>query len=483
MLSAVEAKADPLLFEPWFRGPSWSNWKSVLRAAFAMPLSVADRAFFRTVAERDPPPRRVRELWIVAGRRSGKDSVASLLTAHAAASFESKGKLKRASLLRKGERALAACLACDRDQAAIVLTYARSYFTALAVLRGLVSRERAGGFELTNAVDIAVATNSFRSVRGRPVLTAILDESAFYRDERSTNPDEEVYRAITPGMATLPESMLIGISTPYAKRGLLYKKFKDNFGRDTDDVLVIRAPTTALNPTIDRSVIDRAMADDPVAARAEWLSEVRSALTGLIDADIIEAAVDRGVTVRAPSPGVTYFSFCDPSGGQADSTTAAIAHREGDPAVLDCLVEVRAPHSPAAAISEIAPVLKSYGLHKTVADKFAAGFAVDAFAQCGIRLEHSERDRSQLYLEVLPIFSSGRVRLIDNRRLVTQFAALERRTFSSGKDRVDHGPGGHDDACNAAAGALVLAAGKQRAFMHLITDGVLRRPRAPGGEG
>jgi hypothetical protein len=35
---------------------------------------------------------------------------------------------------------------------------------------------------------------------------------------------------------------------------------------------------------------------------------------------------------------------------------------------------------------------------------------------------------------------------------------LERRTSPIGKDRVDHGPGGHDDLCNSAAGALVQLA-------------------------
>jgi hypothetical protein len=60
-------------------------------------------------------------------------------------------------------------------------------------------------------------------------------------------------------------------------------------------------------------------------------------------------------------------------------------------------------------------------------------------------------------LDCLPLFASGRARLIDNARLVGQFAALERRTFSTGKDRVDHGRAGRDDCCNAAAGALVLA--------------------------
>jgi hypothetical protein len=63
-----------------------------------------------------------------------------------------------------------------------------------------------------------------------------------------------------------------------------------------------------------------------------------------------------------------------------------------------------------------------------------------------------------LYLDALPLFTAGRVRLLDNKRLVTQFASLERRTSAVGKDRVDHGVGGSDDCCNSAAGALVLAA-------------------------
>ena len=72
----------------------------------------------------------------------------------------------------------------------------------------------------------------------------------------------------------------------------------------------------------------------------------------------------------------------------------------------------------------------------------------------GITYRHSERDRSAAYLEALPLFTAGNVRLIDNSRLVAQFAALERRTSAVGKDRVDHGPGGHDDLCNAVALAL-----------------------------
>jgi hypothetical protein len=57
------------------------------------------------------------------------------------------------------------------------------------------------------------------------------------------------YQALehTPGLARLPGSILIGISTPYRKGGLLYRKFREHYGKD-GDILVIRAPSTTFNP-------------------------------------------------------------------------------------------------------------------------------------------------------------------------------------------------------------------------------------------
>jgi hypothetical protein len=113
-ISIVAAMNSPSLFQPFFSGPSWDGWRTVLKGAFALPISDTEREFFRTIAERDPPTSRVRELWIVAGRRAGKDSIASMISAHAAALFNQHDRL------RPGERALVACLACNREQAGII---------------------------------------------------------------------------------------------------------------------------------------------------------------------------------------------------------------------------------------------------------------------------------------------------------------------------------------------------------------------------
>ena len=169
------------------------------------------------------------------------------------------------------------------------------------------------------------------------------------------------------------------------------------------------------------------------------------------------------MTVRPPVAGTMYHAFADPSGGIHDCFTLGIAHREKDgTAVLDMLYERRAPFNPSEVTEEIAKVLGSYKLSKVTGDKYAAAWVIEAFAKLHIKYTQSERDRSAIYLDCLPLFAAGRARLIDNARMVSQFSALERRTFSTGRDRIDPGKHGHDDACNSAAGALVLAASKRK---------------------
>jgi hypothetical protein len=471
MMDIGAALTDPAIFGRWFEGPSWDGWRAVLRAAFGEPMTKTEKGFLREVANREPPRRRVKELWCISGRRSGKDATASAIAAHTAATFDPAGRL------RPGERAAVMLLAVDRAQSATALEYTRAYFELVPALKALVEHETSDGFALRNGVDIAVATNDYRSIRGRTVLCAILDEVAFWKSETSTTPDQETFRSLRPGMSTLGESMLIGITSAYRRAGLAYDRWAKHFGGNGDDVLVIHAPSRSLNPTLSQVEIDAALAEDPEAARADFLSEWRDDLATYVDRQLIEAAVDRGVSVRPHRAGTFYVSFCDPSGGSKDSFTAAVAHAEDGVAVLDCLVEVPAPFNPDSAVAQVAQALKSYRISRTVSDRYAAEWPVAAFARNGIKLEHSERDRSAIYVDALPLFTAGRGRLLDHKKLVSQFAGLERRTSPIGKDRIDHGRNGADDLCNSAAGAMVLAlAGRP----FIATEGMVAAVRRHG---
>jgi hypothetical protein len=352
------------------------------------------------------------------------------------------------------------CLAVDRDQARIVLSYIKAFFDAIPDLAAMIVRETRYCLELSNGVSIEVTTNNFRQARGRTVLLAVLDEVSFYRSDDSATPDFEVYRAVTPGLATLPDSMLVGISSPCRKAGLLYEKWKTHYGKNSDDVLVLQASSRQLNPTLDAALVERAPEEDPASARSEWMGLWRDDLSNYVPLELIESAVDVGVSVRPPKTGVAYFGFVDAASGVGqDSFAIAIAHKDQNEVILDLAHEVKPSFSPDQAIGECSSLLKSFGLRTCVGDRYSAGFVIEGFARAGISYCYSERDRSAIYVECLPLFTSGRARLIDNKKLVTQFASLERRTSSTGRDRVDHRINNHDDLCNTTAGALGLASG------------------------
>jgi hypothetical protein len=477
-MNIVQALDDANLFGPWFAGDSWAMWRVVLKAAFALKMDADEIKLFKSVAgERDPPKRRVRQLLICAGRRAGKDSIASAICAYAAAftNYHDEG------LLRPGEAATVLCLAVDKAQASIIQKYTQAYFERIPLLRSLVTRETADGLELSTGAELIVLASNFRNIRGRSVACVVLDEVGWWRSELTATPDVEAYAALLPSMATLPGSMLIAISTPYRRAGLLYQKWKDHFGKDDDDILVVHGPSRAFNPTIDERVIADALKRDAAAARSEWLAEWRDDISAFLSRELIEAAIDRGVVARAPDPKQSYFAFADPSGGISDAFSAAVAYKDDDGRVqLAALHEVVAPFDPAAATAEVAKLVKGFGCTRVVADKYAASWPVSEFARHDITLEHSERDRSAIYADFLPLLTSGRVRLVDSAKLVTQFCNLERRAQPGGKTRIDHpvgaGVGAHDDLCNSAAGACVLASeesGYWRDGMRWVADGPL----------
>ncbi len=472
MTTPAAAIADPALLGTAFSGGSWATWRAVLKAAYAEPMSEAELVLFHAVAgDREPPRRPVRELIVIAGRRSGKDSIASAIATTAAIG-------NYALHLRPGERSTVACLAVDRQQAKIVHRYIAGYFREVPLLVPLVERETDDGLELSNSVEIVIATNNYRSIRGRTLACVIFDEAAFWRDETSANPDVEIYNAVLPGLVTIPGAVLVIITTAYRKGGLAYTKWREHFGKADDAALVVYGPSTAFNPTLPQSVIDAALARDPEAAAAEWLSQWRSDLSDFLDRELIASAVDPNVRVRPPQSGQRYRAFADPSGGRGDAFAMAIAHAERDVAVLDLLFERRAPFDADAVIAEIAALLRAYGIREIVGDDYGAELTVAAFRRNNVIYKSADLNRSQVYLNVLPLFTSGRVRLLDNDRLVHQFAALERRTSRSGRDSVDHpqAKGAHDDAANAVAGALVLVGSARQPMV--ISDALLARARA-----
>jgi hypothetical protein len=432
---------------------SWDSWRVFVKALEGQPLDEAEQAIFsRHTGRTQPPTKPVREAHVIVGRRGGKSAVASAIAVTHAT-------MPRTWKLAAGETAVVPVIAADREQAGVLLGYCRGLLTETPRLKRLIKgKPSRQGITLTNKAKIAVHTASFRTTRGYTLAAAICDETAFWRNEEtSTNPDSEILKALRPGLLT-SGGPLICISSPYARRGTLWDAFKRNWGKDDARVLVWKASSLEMNPSLPEEDIAAAYQEDPESASAEYGGEFRSDLTSFLSDEVLARVVIPGRSELPPQSGVKYVAFVDPSGGSQDSMTMAVAHRDAKAncVVLDMVREVVPPFSPDDVVRAFAEDLRRYKVTQITGDYYGGEWPTDAFRRHGIHYVVSERNKSEIYLAALPLITSERVEILDVKRLTGQLLGLERRTARSGKDSVDHGPRGRDDVANAAAGALGL---------------------------
>ena len=449
----LETMSDPALFKSWFSLPSWDSWRAVLAALFGLPMTKRELRLYRKITGRRKAPKKaVEEAWLVVGRRGGKSLIVALIAVYLAC-FRS-----WAAHLAPGERGIIMVIACDRRQARVIFRYIKALIDGVPMLAAMIQRETQSEIDLTNSVTLEVHTANFRSVRGYTVLAALCDELSFWRSDSYANPDTEIIASLEPAMTTVPGSLLIGLSSPYRRNGLLWERFRDHFGRDGDPILVVRAASRVMNPTLSKRRIAEKFERDPVGAAAEYGAEFRSDITGFLDHDWIECAVDESRPPELPPQDrLQYFAFTDPSGGRSDAFTLGIAHHEDGVSVLDVCRGRSPPFNPSDVVGEFSEVLKRYNLHTVNGDHYSAEWCTECFREAGIQYEASKLTKSEIYIETGPLFATGAVRIPDHRQLLNELRMLERRTAPSGKDTVEHPPRSHDDYSNSACGALLAA--------------------------
>ena len=456
-MNILQAIANSKVFAPCFRDKAtWAAWFAFLAALFALPMSDEQLAIYREcTGRRLAPVLRAVEAWLVCGRRSGKSFILALTAVFLACFFDWR------RFLAPGECATVMIIAADRRQARTIVRYVKGLLKSIPMLAQTVESETQESITLANRVIIEVHTASFRAVRGYTVVAALLDEVAFWQtDEGGANPDFEVLNAIRPSMATVPGSMLLCASSPYARRGALWEAYHKHFGQ-AEGPLVWQASTRRMNPTVTQAYIDGEYEKDAVSAGGEFGAQFRTDIESYISREAVEAATDWGVLERGAIDGRRYAAFVDPSGGSGDSFALAITHKEGERGVLDCVREIRPPFSPEAAVQEFSDLLRTYRVSVIRGDRYGGEFPRELFRKQGIKYELSDDPKSSIYLNFLPLINSGKVRLLGNKRLVTQLLNLERRTARGGRDSIDHAPGSHDDMANAVAGAVLLATAKR----------------------
>jgi hypothetical protein len=135
-------------------------------------------------------------------------------------------------------------------------------------------------------------------------------------------------------MATVPGSLLVALSSPYTRRGELWRTYRERYGQG-GDVLVWQAATRTMNASVPQAIIDAAYAEDDAAAGAEYGAEFRRDIESFIDIETLQRLVVQDRVSLPVQAGMRYVAFADPAGGSGgDSFTLAIAHLDAK-GVLD----------------------------------------------------------------------------------------------------------------------------------------------------
>jgi hypothetical protein len=449
-VNIVDALRDRRLLGalPAFRDlASWGAWLVFAKAVYGLPMSADERATFTRCTNRSAP--RVggyAEAVAIVGRQSGKTQIASAIATYEA-------------LAARGSGGDLYSILCAQDQRGAVRTlfrYAVEAFEVSAVLRSSVANRVADALTLKNGTVLAAYPCRPGSVRGLRARVVVADELAFFRGAEGNLMDVEMLRALRPCVAMTGGKVVV-LSSPYSQVGALYELHRKHYGRDDSSTLIWQADAPSMNPALPRDYLERMREDDPEAARAEIDGEFRSGLSTFLDPDALAACVIPDRRELPWTPDHTYHAVCDPSGGRRDAFTAAVCHRERGRVVVDVLRAWPAPFNPTGPVAEIAETLRTYRVRSITGDRFAGEWPREAFRAHGITYRVAELDRSALYGELLPAVQAGTIELPDDAKLLRELRGLERRRGSSGKDRIDHRPGEHDDRANSIALAAYVA--------------------------
>ena len=341
------------------------------------------------------------------------------------------------------------------------MDYCRALFHDNELLASLIENELQDELHLKRRIIFEVQAASAAHSRGKTAVAICLDESAFLKSGDAVDSDADLVTALRPSLATTGGCLLL-TSSPAGAEGLVYQLYKRHFGPKGDArCIVAKGASRDLNPSLRQSVIDRAYDQDAEAAASEYGAEFREPMTAYLTRELIERAIEPGVTSRVRLPGVEYFADCDTaSGAGRDLMALCIGHKSIDAdrliTVIDLLLEEKPPFDPVACIAAMCQHLKAWGINTVSGDQYGLPY-VTTFARNGINYVVRSISTSDVYLHCMPAWTSGGISMLDGHaRAVDQLVGLRRRIGQAGREYVEHPKSAHthDDLATVVSGVI-----------------------------
>lgn len=457
--------------EYWSASQNFAEWDDLGYLKKAKPLEYV--------------PKEYKEVWGVCGVRAGKtDKLAAVIVAYEAVcgGHEAHGSKDRPKVCFQ--------IAQDIRMAKYSLHSINSVLKSMKFLKhgaadSWITNVTADRIELKNGITIAVTPPTVKSIRGYDSPIAVLDEvGVWYQDADSANPDFEIYDQVDSRQAQFQYPKIVGISSPWNRAGLLFKRNEAGTeGRRIICVecrarggampdckscaverlphknrLVLYSPTAASNPIIPRAWLEQKRNKDPRSFGRECLAIFQDSLSGFLNSSLVEKAKDPGVMVRKPEKQFHYIAAMDPA-FRRDAFGFTVVHCDPKLGIVQDYVQrwhdpSGTPLNPAEIFPQIASVLADYNIKTIFSDQYTLEALQYIAQQFGFSIEEvtfSSTSKAEIYGNLQQLLNQSKLRLLDDQETINELKSIEKQNLQGGNIRIGAPEGLYDDMATVIA--------------------------------
>jgi len=448
-------------------------WDDVISPAQIVELKVwcgekltwKERNLWRKLAETQLfarySPRRYDESVFIHGRQSGKSTriatTAILWVAfcaeHAVAPGERLSILSFSPVLRQNTFQLVA-----------------EKIRAVPELSALVGTDNAGNGELrlANGIDILEISANPAYARGKTAILAVIDEAAFlHSDQEFTNNLIDLLESVRPSLIVKHGRLLL-LSSPGGMEGPLFEAHRDR--ALNPDVLVLRAPSVLLNPSIDAKLLERERKrGGEQFYRREYLAEfTETSGTPFLDSEALARSTAVGSRELGAAPSDYVSSGLDLADRRDDCALAHACVRDFAGVRKVVVLSARAwkphpktGHQVLTVLKEMGEDCRRVGSGRARGDQKSMSVAEQVLATHGVgftRVVTAGAGSEQAYRSFAALLNEDRLVLPDDAELITQLRRLEQKTQDGNRFLVEGRRGAKDDVAVACVQAVAYAA-------------------------
>lgn len=341
--------------------------------------------------------------------------------------------------------------AVDADQAALLmermtLAVAQLPEGSVKVLNGLIENVATGAF-------LTVESSDAPSALGHTPWLVVVDELMAWKDVRGP---KALWEAIISSLPKRPDSRLLVITSAGDPSNWTY----DIVQSAADDLIGDWRYSYVPGPTPWWTQADVRRQKGLLSASAfAWYiaNQFAASDNALVAAEDLAAAVMRGIVSRPYDPAHRYILGVD-LGRKVDASVVVVAHREGDRVVVDHVERWLPTRLRPVRLDTVEAAVRrlqaEYGNAKVRMDPAKGEQMSQSLRETGLLVEEyvfSESSIDKLASTVTRLFAERLIDVPDVPELLDELGSVILKTLPSGRTRIDHYSGKHDDQMIAIA--------------------------------